>query len=125
MKTTILILTILTASICSAQHIHQKEFWTKDKQQHLIGSVVVSSFSYLIYTTHPKLKSWTRFQCRAASFLTSTAVGAIWELQGVSSWKDMGANTIGNLSFQAVITVPIHIGNSQDRKQKRINKLNN
>lgn len=119
MKSTFIILAIITSSICSAQGIHQSEFLTKDKQLHFIGSISVSGFSYLIYTTHPKFKNWTRFQCRTAAFLTSTAVGLVWESQGVFSWHDLGANLAGNLAFQGTISIPIHIMNKQYRRDKR------
>lgn len=99
----------------------------EDKKHHAIVSFGMSAGSYLVYTTHHKFKNWTRFQCRAAAFLTSTALGILWESQGVSSWPDLEANLAGNLSFQAVITIPIHFQNSNyrkdKRKKKRINKL--
>lgn len=125
MRKILFIISILTSSICSGQETCQSEFLTKDKQQHFIGSISVSGFSYLIISTHPKFKNWTRFQCRTAAFLTSTAVGLVWESKGVFSWYDLGANLIGNITFQGVITIPIHIGNIDYRKEKRIAKRKN
>lgn len=109
----------------TGQNITNTDFWQKDKIIHSVGSFGISTITYTYLSIHPKHKELPELQKRLISLSTTIIIGTLKEAvdstssNHYASWSDMGANAIGALTFQAVITIPLNFTAKHKRKKER------
>ena len=81
---------------------------SEDKIMHTVTCMGISTATY----TYLRYKKQTKIKSRLISFASTMAIGTLKEvidsrtINNKFDWEDMGANAIGALSFQLVITIP-------------------
>ncbi len=125
MKRIVLFITLLLCIEMTGQNITNTDFWQKDKIMHSVGSFGISTITYTFLSIHNKHKELPELQKRLISFSTTIIIGTLKEVvdstssNHYASWGDMGANTIGALTFQAVITIPLNFNTKHKRKKEQ------
>ncbi len=82
---------------------------SEDKIMHTVTCKGISVATY----TYLRNKKQSEFKSRFISFATTMAIGTLKEVVDDNAinnnfdWNDMGANALGALSFQLVISVPL------------------
>ncbi|MBG6129125.1 uncharacterized protein YfiM (DUF2279 family) [Aquimarina sp. EL_43] len=127
MKRILLFITILLCAEVMAQNTNNTDFWQKDKIMHSVGSFGISTITYTYLSIHPKHKNLPELQKRLISLSTTIIIGSLKEVvdstssNHYASWGDMGANAIGALTFQAVVTIPLNFNTRHKRKKQHYN----
>ena len=82
---------------------------SEDKIMHTVTCMGISAVTY----TYLRNKKQPEFKSRFISFATTMAIGTLKEVVDDNAinnnfdWNDMGANALGALCFQLVISVPL------------------
>lgn len=111
MKKVLFILLLITFTNVSAQN--NSKFWQKDKVGHAVGVFAISTATYTFLSIHKEHRNLSELQKRLISFSAGMIMGVLKEAGdsmqpgNKANWGDMKANTIGALSFQISITIPL------------------
>jgi len=111
MKKVLLILLLITFTNVSGQN--NNNFWQKDKVGHAVGVFAISTATYTFLSIHKEHRNLSELQKRLISFSAGMIMGILKEAGdsmqpgNKANWGDMKANTIGALSFQISISIPL------------------